>query len=652
MRFFKFVIFILPFFATAAMQIGGGTGGNDYWSPLRFKDAMKQAGQWKMARQKVILEGGQVDRSGIIDIRIPLVHEQYPSQLPYLPEGVTNPNPGEYGDLFFWRAYAMVGVIKNAIPLGTYTLRFKGTGMVRLFWQEEAEVNSNPNAQGYTEYEFDVTEDNVQTMSGLPASARRTVFKGFAIGIMESDANDPVHDVQLIIPDEQGGTSFNDENLISQPFNPQWLDKAKLFNPIRTMNWDNVNNCRDTVWSERRKRSETAQGDQDIFVYEIEVENSYSREAYIKPKKATAYEYTIELANLTQNDIWLNIPVYAPYAYIDSMAAFFGRHYPENLNLYLEWGNEVWNPIFIGYPARIDRNEAEKGFAHSQHFTTYITGYANNAFRQAWAANGKDSTRIRPVLSGQSTNVFHTKMQVEGLGIPEVNPWNYKPYAVATAPYFNSKTHLYREHKAIADSLEIKLVMYESGSSNVPMGAENIARTITMYQNALELREKYFDMFQQFCIMARMGGGGLAGGFAAIEYPTQPLEDAPKYKVVLEYAEEAGQFNRNVWGTIDYNALAKPILGLGGTSNISRQVQHAKGVPTVNWNIKNRVLVLNGIRNSRQITVFSLSGKIVKSLSLQDKSSVVTLDLNILPSGLYQVKINETVNQTFTVILN
>lgn len=63
-------------------------------------------------------------------------------------------------------------------------------------------------------------------------------------------------------------------------------------------------------------------------------------------KRGIAWEYVIDIANLTGKDIWINIPVSASDDYIFQLARLIKDRLRAGTKIYLEHGNEVWNPIF------------------------------------------------------------------------------------------------------------------------------------------------------------------------------------------------------------------------------------------------------------------------------------------------------------------
>ncbi|MCB0640560.1 MAG: T9SS type A sorting domain-containing protein, partial [Phaeodactylibacter sp.] len=63
----------------------------------------------------------------------------------------------------------------------------------------------------------------------------------------------------------------------------------------------------------------------------------------IQKNGGACWEHVIQLANLTQTDAWINIPVSANGNYITQLATMLLNDLDPNLNIYVESSNEVWN---------------------------------------------------------------------------------------------------------------------------------------------------------------------------------------------------------------------------------------------------------------------------------------------------------------------
>lgn len=104
------------------------------------------------------------------------------------------------------------------------------------------------------------------------------------------------------------------------------------FTSIRFMNFTMTNGCDPDypsrmVW-EKRKRKDNA---------------SQDRIAPLGKTDGGAWEYVIELCNLVKMDPWINLPVSADSQYIAHVAELFKEKLDQNLHVYVESSNEVWN---------------------------------------------------------------------------------------------------------------------------------------------------------------------------------------------------------------------------------------------------------------------------------------------------------------------
>ncbi len=107
-------------------------------------------------------------------------------------------------------------------------------------------------------------------------------------------------------------------------FNPTFLSRLSPFKAIRFMDWGATNNSPLTNWSQRATNNMRTYG----------------------TSSGVPYERMIELANLTQKDLWICVPHAADSNYMAQMAMLFEQNLHPNLTVYLEYSNEVWNWIF------------------------------------------------------------------------------------------------------------------------------------------------------------------------------------------------------------------------------------------------------------------------------------------------------------------
>eukprot|EP00040_Diaphanoeca_grandis_P008054 m.43639 g.43639 ORF g.43639 m.43639 type:complete len:336 (+) comp19429_c1_seq2:37-1044(+) len=70
---------------------------------------------------------------------------------------------------------------------------------------------------------------------------------------------------------------------------------------------------------------------------------SYGQKEY---DTATPWETLIELANEADRDLWVNIPPNATQEYVVGLATLLKETLKPNLNIFVEYANEVWNWMF------------------------------------------------------------------------------------------------------------------------------------------------------------------------------------------------------------------------------------------------------------------------------------------------------------------
>jgi hypothetical protein len=179
-----------------------------------------------------------------------------------------------------------------------------------------------------------------------------------------------------------------------------------------------------------------------------------------------AWEWQVMMANATNTDLWICVPVNATDDYITQLATVIkngtivdGVAYPglsSTLKVYLEYSNEVWNSgffqFFWAYTAA--RDEINKGQSASPMYLPNTTGYYNGSgtsasgllyyaehakhvsdiFRAVWGS-GNMMTRIRPMLMWQDGTIG------QGSAADFVEQWfgpsNGYFYGCGVATYFN-----------------------------------------------------------------------------------------------------------------------------------------------------------------------------------------------------------------------
>ncbi len=289
--------------------------------------------------------------------------------------------------------------------------------------------------------------------------------------------------------------------LVNTPtFTPQYLEHIKRFSVLRFMDWSRTNDNNEPLTLADRLALETRR-----------VETRVAR-----------WETIIELANTVERDMWINIPVRADDAYITNLAQLLKATLKPQINIYIEYSNEIWNGQFA--QSAINRNLAAAELAANPSSPLRFDG-TTDQFVPSFRRVGKRSkeisdlfkivfgqaainTRVRVVLAGQMANSFIVseglRVVQEGMGVPVGDVF----YAIGGAPYYflgtddvvdatNNATvvqildglqqevdaapvrYQYAQHAALAARFGLKVVAYEGGPDT--FGGNNLTNKRLAY---------------------------------------------------------------------------------------------------------------------------------------------------------------------------
>lgn len=203
----------------------------------------------------------------------------------------------------------------------------------------------------------------------------------------------------------------------SEMFTNEFLKAFSKSKILRTMEFTLANNSNEEKWQNRKSPLDP---DQTWWIW-------------------VAWEYVIELANKTNQDIWINIPHKADDDYIRNLAQLFKQKLNPNLKIYLEYSNEVWNSLFTQAWYNYDTAEAEQnawkynynydGVNNKYYYGWRRTGLKTkqiwDIFREVFSTN--DFSKIRPILWGQLARYEVQKTALKFLqdNYPDVNKYIY-----------------------------------------------------------------------------------------------------------------------------------------------------------------------------------------------------------------------------------
>jgi hypothetical protein len=241
--------------------------------------------------------------------------------------------------------------IKNMY--GTYTLSFNGKATVTVACAASGNVTLSYDAVSNT------STGTIVVSTAQDDNACMTLTFTNTQATASSATNTGVINIKLMRPNALGSsTSFPTSTLFNTPL----LALISNFSTVRYMDWLATNWNQQVNWSDRPLPSwatfNICSGGTGVMPGNV-VCPAYGWQGIGAP-----IEYAVMLANTTNKDMWINIPAGANNAYVINEANLikYGSDginpytspqsnpvYPPlnaNLNVYVEYSNEVWNSIF------------------------------------------------------------------------------------------------------------------------------------------------------------------------------------------------------------------------------------------------------------------------------------------------------------------
>lgn len=332
-------------------------------------------------------------------------------------------------------------------------------------------------------------------------------------------------------------------------FTTEFLNVIKKFNVVRFLDWSLGNGNNAINWVDRTLPDSSDQ-------YHVLINEMDSTK---KGKTGVAYEYMIALCNITNCDMYINIPVGATDDYIVSLCDLLKNGTTDrkgkvweglksNLKVYVEYGNEIWNAGTAGFYnygwvkaksdlARADANHPIMADGNSDQYIClfkYVgwrTCQISNIFR-AQFGDSNMHTKIRPLLEGQLGNMIWLKNALVFIDKYMPNPVNYYIYGGGGSAYYGSDVAKYKGGQYVVDhyfdygmypskgfdsaskadntllkSYGLKKVAYEGGCS-IDHTVTNGTYDDTM-KRAINSNEKMVDMMVKCHNNFRENGGDL-----------------------------------------------------------------------------------------------------------------------------------------------
>lgn len=505
-------LFLLLFCSLTAFAQAPRPAGINLTSVVDYSTELVFTDAFKQAREWTVFNTapGGAWDSGL---SVPLLPNGFPREIPYS-DGI-NP-PQAVRALMLWD-------IQGHYPSGRYRLIVAGKGQVRLWGAANA-----------------IFQCPVDTLVNVNAANG-----GVVLEIERSLAADPIRDVKFIYP--QYVNSYT-----NQVFTTEFLNFIKDFRCIRFMDWLRTNNSEVKNWADRTPEN-----------YYTQAKNS-----------GVAWEYLIQLCNLSDKDAWVCIPHAATDQYIQELAKLLKGKLNPNLKIYLEYSNEVWNGIFTQntYAAEVGQTLGYSGQPWERAWK-YTAKRSADLFYLFENEFGPNNSRLVKVVPCWAANDWVSNQILTHFNDPVYNPQKVKADAMAIAPYFGgavadqigtnnevssiSIAEIVRRvgvslpetyasmnaQKTVADRYGLKLLAYEGGSHIVATWphVDNNALTdkLIATNRAVELQQIYCDYAQYwynttkgdlFCFFSSHGLPSKWGSWGMKEYMNHT--DAPKYKAL------------------------------------------------------------------------------------------------------------------------
>ena len=241
-------------------------------------------------------------------------------------------------------------------------------------------------------------------------------------------------------------------------------------------------------------------------------------------ENALPWEVIVEVANVANADLWLNVPHAASDDYIRQLATFVKSTLKPELNLYVEYSNEVWNWSFPQSWWNDARAKAQ-GLNHIKGYSKRTVEMAK-IFESVYGA-GSLNNKVRVINAWQigwnpPDAMYEEQMQY--INATFGPPKNFI-YGLGVAPYFNCGSacetgtvdQILAEMRRSSDASKLDrqkivgvaakwqipggMVAYEGGSDTGGGSATNIANKIGAERSQAirevflrDLRENWFDI--------------------------------------------------------------------------------------------------------------------------------------------------------------
>lgn len=439
--------------------------------------------------------------------------------------------------------------IPNRYPSGKYIVLYEG--------------------QGTIEYSLDAQKDRTASTPGRDVI--NVDAKGGGGILLTITATDPKKTGDYIRNIKVVQAEF-EKSLETEIFNPKFIDKIKKFRTLRFMDWMKTNGSEQKEWSDRPHPS--------IASYAV---------------KGAPIEIMVALSNKVKAPPWFNMPHLATDEYITNFAKLVKKSLDPNINVYVEFSNEVWNWQFPQAQYALKQGKARWGEDKADAFYQWYGMRAAQTCDIWKSVFGNESNRVACVLSTQRAykglesyalecsywvaegnkpcyqhgiDAYAVAAYVSGnLGSPEnsstVESWLKDPDGGFGKAFkqlreggllresTDSLSDVYKDliyHKEVAQKKGLTLVAYEGGQHITGTGGVENNDKLTNFFIELNRRPEMSDFYTQLLNDWKKAGGTLFmhfvdiassskwGSWGALEYLDQ--NGSPKYNALMDFIDK------------------------------------------------------------------------------------------------------------------
>jgi hypothetical protein len=506
----KAIVFIIATFSIlpitygqqCRLKIGMNIASLESWgSEHPFVNIMRSCSEWLTADSQWF--DGAEWNTGVID-SIPKDEQGYPLELPYNVAGQRTP-----------QIVFTIWDNSKALPQGDYICLYDGEGEIDFSF--DAQIKSQSG-------------NRIVVSVKSSANIVQLVIKRSAKG-------NHVRNIRFLIPGSES-------TYLVQPYNPMWLERLSPFKAIRFMDWFKTNNSPNVHWEDRAK--------DDYYTWTT--------------AKGAPYEEACKLCNTLQADAWVNVPHGADTGYIRNMAIFMRDNIDPQLKIYVEYSNEIWNWMF-------DQTDSLYSWGdHSVEWPERIVPFIQRVM-DIWTDVFKDQKdRLVRVVGGQhywtdvscrialnmrpgSFDAFasagyislgeegYAKAAEKGASLTTDDVIQYTREEIAR----KALPQLRELKEQICDVRHVRLLIYEGGQHIVsdPFGTDqpynqvledvqSLPAMYDLYNDWLDTLRNLTDnlLFMHFSFVCPKDGK--YGSWGALEYMDQDINDAPKYRALID----------------------------------------------------------------------------------------------------------------------